>query len=58
MVYNDKILGILRKSEIRKYKSMIKSIKKEFTEKKINAKIKNMALGKALSIINAPANLE
>ena len=37
---------------------MIKSIKKEFTEKKINAKIKNMALGKALSIINSPANLE
>ena len=34
MVYNDKILGIKRKSEIRKYKSMIKSIKKEFKDKK------------------------
>ena len=65
MVYNDKILGIQRKNEIRKYKSMIKSIKKEYTKKKKLIQkykkddLKIMSIEReALSIINAPTNID
>ena len=35
MVYNDKVLGIQREREIKKYKGEIKEIKKKFNEEKI-----------------------
>ena len=58
MVYNDKVLGIQRKKEIKKYKTEIKSIKKKFSKDKRNFNkkkkrdLKNMSIGRALSIIN------
>ena len=60
MVYNDKVLEIQRKKEIKKYKAEIKSIKKKFTKDKLNSikpkkrDLKNMSIGRALSIINEP----
>ena len=60
MVYNDKVLGIQREREIKKYKGEIKAIKKKFNEEKNNfikpkkRDLKNISIGRALSIINGP----
>ena len=64
MAYNEKQLGLKKAKEISKYKAEIKLIKKDYNKKKRNLPkykkkdLKNLSLGRALTIINEPKNLK
>ncbi len=59
-----KKLGLKKAKEISKYKAEIKLIKKDYNKKKRNLPkykkkdLKNLSLGRALTIINEPKNLK